>query len=214
MVEYEAKKLLHEHGLPVTKEKLARSAQEAVRIAEEIGFPVVLKVQSQELLHKSDAGGVKIGLSSAEEVVEGFNEIMNSVIKVINPEMVDGILVQELVPGGVEVIIGCNYDPQIGPVIMLGIGGIFVEILQDVALGIPPLSCNEIERMIQGLKGSTLLFGARGQDRVDISSLRELLLKFSSLVEQMPQGLEIDLNPVIVTPDCAKIVDALIIKKE
>ena len=216
LAEFEAKKFMAANGFTVTGERVVQTAEEAIATANEFGYPVVLKINSPQILHKTEAGGVKLNLSTADEVASAFEQILTNV-KAYNPEAeIEGILVQEMVTSGEEVILGSTFDPQFGPMIMFGLGGIYVEIAKDVAFRMPPISKTEAMEMITETKMAyAVLKGARGKVPSDIDALCETISRFSHLVAAMEDDVEIDLNPIVVLPagKGVKIVDALIIKK-
>jgi acetate---CoA ligase (ADP-forming) len=213
LAEYQAKKLLAEYGVPVTAEALATSAKDAARIAERIGFPVVLKVQSADVPHKTDAGGVRLGLANATEVEAAFDSIMAAVRAHVPGAAIDGILVQEMVKDGVEVILGINNDPLFGPALMFGLGGIFTEVLKDVAFRLAPIPRSVAIEMIREVKGYPLLAGARGRAPCDEEALADVLCRLSALAIDLKDHLaELDINPLFVFPKGhgVKAGDALI----
>ena len=212
--ELESKKILKQAGLNVTVPLLAKSRPEAVLIAESLGYPVVLKVVSSDIIHKSDAGGVAVGLKYAESVYQAYSQMMDTLRKKFPQAVIDGISVQPQAPPGVEVLIGMTRDPQFGPVIMFGLGGIWVEILKDTSLRIAPLCAEDASEMICELKAYKLLQGYRGQAGVDIETLKDWLLKVSDLAMKNPGIKELDINPVFAYPDGAMAVDARIIIEE
>lgn len=211
--EFEAKKWLEQQGLPVTKEKLAKFPDEAVKFAKEIGFPVALKVVSDKIPHKTDVGGVLLNLHSAAEIESAFSGIKNNVLKNTGIEM-EGVLVQEMVPDGIEVFVGCHVDPQLGPSLTFGLGGIYVEVLKDVITVIPPISHNKAKKLIQELRGYPLFTGIRGQESMNVDLLAEFISKFSRICANLTQNIQIDLNPVVITKTGTKIVDAMVIVSE
>lgn len=211
LTEIESKALLAEAGIPATQTRLARTKKEAVSLAKELGFPVALKIHSPDILHKSDVGGVKLGLANATQVGRAYAEIMASV-KAKQPQAsLEGVTVQPMARPGAEVIIGMSKDPQFGPVLMFGLGGVFVEILKDVSFRIVPITRRDAQEMIREIKGYPILQGYRGQEPADISYLEEMLLKLSAFVERNPEIKEIDLNPIFAYSDGAVAVDARII---
>ena len=214
LLENEAKQLFAAHGAPVTKDLLAGTADEAAEIAKKIGNDVVLKIVSPDILHKSDAGGVKIKLRTEKDIRNGFNAIMESAQKFNANADIRGILVSPMAAEGVEVIIGTKYDDQFGPVIMYGLGGIMVEILKDVSFSVLPITPTNARKMIEQTKSYPILNGARGKPPLDTKSLRKLLTLCSEIVEAYPEIHEMDLNPVIVHEKGLSIVDARIILKE
>jgi acetate---CoA ligase (ADP-forming) subunit beta len=211
LTEIEAKQLLKQAGLNVVETKLARSEDEAIAISRDLGFPVVLKVASADVVHKTDAGGVKLNLKTSAQVAKAYEDIMKSVKDKYPEARVQGVSVQKMAKPGVEVIIGMSKDPQFGPVIMFGLGGVWVEVLKDVSFRIVPLEPRDAREMIQEIKGKALLEGYRGQDPVDISNLEKMILKVSSFVNQHAEIKELDLNPVFAYKDGAVAVDARIV---
>ncbi len=211
LLEHEAKALFRLHGAQIPDDYLAHNADEAVQYAQQIGSPVALKIVSPDILHKSDAKGVRINLETDEAVREAYNEIIQNAQK-YNPQAdIRGVLVAPMAQSGVEVIIGTKIDDQFGPVIMFGIGGILVEIMKDVVFRVLPISQTAADKMIKEIKAYPLLSGARGQAPVDHKALRKLLLLCSELVDSYPAIKEMDLNPVIVYESGVSIVDARII---
>ncbi|WP_284035769.1 acetate--CoA ligase family protein [Neobacillus sp. 114] len=211
--EYEAKRWLNQQGLPVTKEKIARFPEEAVKYATEIGFPVALKVVSNKIPHKTDVGGVALNLCSPEEVENAYLSIKNNIKQNTGLE-IDNIIVQEMVLDGIEVFVGCHVDPQLGPSLTFGLGGIFVEVLKDTKTVLPPISQNTAKTLIQELNGSKVLTGVRGQQSIDLDLLAEFISRFSRICASLKQEIQIDLNPVVITKSGIKIVDALVIVEE
>jgi acyl-CoA synthetase (NDP forming) len=211
LTEIEAKELLKQAGINVVETKLASSEDDAVTLSREFGFPVVLKIASPDVVHKTDAGGVKLNLKTSNQVAKAYEDIMKSIRDKYPKAKIQGVSVQKMAKPGVEVIIGMSKDAQFGPVIMFGLGGVWVEILKDVSFRIVPLERRDAREMIQEIKGRPLLEGYRGQEPVDIANLEELILKVSSFVEQHPEIKELDLNPVFAYKDGAVAVDARII---
>jgi acyl-CoA synthetase (NDP forming) len=208
LTEIEAKTLLKAAGIPVTETKLARNEKEAVSISEEMGFPTALKIISSEITHKSDAGGVKLGLRNATQVAEAYRDMMASVRKMFPQAKIEGVSVQRMASPGLEVIIGMSKDPQFGPLLMFGLGGVLVEVLKDVSFRIVPVTGRDAKEMIAGIKGYPLLKGYRGLEPVDIAFLEELIVKVSDFVEKNPKLAEIDLNPIFAYRQGAVAVDA------
>jgi acetyl-CoA synthetase (ADP-forming) len=211
LLEPEAKAICMEYGISVTKFNVAKSEKEAADFAEKIGFPVVLKIVSPEIIHKSDAGGVKVNLKTAEDVKAAYKTILENVKKYNAKANVVGVLVQEMAPQSTEVIIGAVKDPQFGQTVMFGVGGIFVEILKDVTFRVAPLTEQDAMDMITELKAYSLLTGYRNTPAADIKALVTLLLCVSKLVMDHPEIKELDLNPVMAYEKGAKTVDARII---
>lgn len=217
LYDHEAFKLLELSGFPVPKSGLAKGVDDAVGIAESIGYPVVLKIVSPQVIHKSDVGGVLLNINSPSEVKEGFNKIIGNINKHIPNAEVYGVLVQEMLPQGLETIIGSTKDPVFGNIMVFGLGGIFVEVLRDVSFRIAPVELDEAFEMIEEIRSSKVLAGFRGSAPRDKNALAELIVKLSKLVTEIPEIKEVDLNPVIVYEEGkgAKIADArFIVSKE
>jgi len=211
LLETEAKTICVEYGIPVTRFELAGSAEEAVKFANRIGFPTVLKIVSQDIIHKSDIGGVIIDLKNADDVRHGYNQILQNVKKNNSKARIAGVLVQEMAPSSTEVIVGATKDPQFGPAIMFGLGGVFVEVLKDVTFRIAPITEDDAREMISEVKAYPLLKGYRNTPPADIDTIVKILLNTSRLVTDHMEIKELDLNPVIVYEKGAKTVDARII---
>jgi len=209
--EVEAKKLLKKAGIPVIEAKLAGTRSEAVAISKEMVFPVALKIISPDIIHKSDAGGVKLGLESAGKAGKAYSEMMASIKQKMPNARIEGISVQRMATSGVELIIGMNKDPQFGPVIMFGLGGILVEVLKDVSFRLVPVSKLDAAEMIREVKGHALLEGYRGQKPVDISRLEDIIVKVSDFVEKNPRITELDLNPLFADGENIVAADARIV---
>ena len=214
LLEPEAKKLLELHGAPASQDQVAQSAEDAVRMAENVDGAVVLKVVSPQILHKSDAGGVRIGLYGQEQVRRAYDEILANARRFDPDAEIRGVLVSPMAAKGVEVIIGTKFDDQFGPVIMYGLGGIMVEILKDVSFRVLPLSPSSARKMIEETKSFPILDGVRGTPPSDKKAIQKLLLVCSEVVESYPKIVEMDLNPVIVHTRGVSVVDARIILKE
>lgn len=212
LFEFEAKNLLRAHGLAVPEELLASSPDDLASFAARFGDqPLAMKVVSKDILHKSDAGGVKLNVRGEAGMRSAFDEIM-AASRAYDPQaVIKGVLLTPMARKGVEVIIGVIRDPIFGPVLMFGLGGIFVEILEDVAFRAIPLSPHDASSMLEQIKSRKILAGARGEAAVDKAALVDLLLKVSSIVEAYPELVELDLNPVIALSDGYAIVDARII---
>ena len=211
LTEIESKELLKQAGVSVIDTNLATSREEAISISRRFGFPVVLKIASPDIVHKSDTGGVKLGLKTSKQVGKAYDDILRTISQKYPRALIQGVSVQKMARPGVEVIIGMSKDAQFGPVLMFGLGGILVEILKDVSFRIVPLTRRDAGEMIREIKGYPLLEGYRGQEPVDVSNLEELLLKVSDFVEQNPEVKELDLNPIFAYSDGAVAVDARII---
>ena len=203
------KKLLDKYKLPYPKSNIATSPDKAVKIAKQIGYPIVLKIVSKDIIHKSDVGGIKTNITNEDELVSAYEDIIKSVKKKSSKAKIEGILVQKM-ESGTEVIIGMKRDPQFDAVIMFGLGGIFVEVLKDVSFRVAPIDKQEAEQMIDEIKSSKILKGVRGSPAVKISALVDLLVKVSKLAIENKKILELDLNPVMVDETSARIIDARI----
>jgi acetate---CoA ligase (ADP-forming) subunit beta len=209
--EVESKRLLAEAGVPVTTAKVATSRDEAVALASDLGFPVVLKILSEDIPHKSDVGGVALGLGDTGAVGAAFDRMMAAVLAARPDAKIDGVSVQRQAAPGTEVIVGMTTDPQYGPVVMFGLGGVLVEVLKDVAFRIAPLEPRDAREMVHEIKGLPLLQGYRGSPAADIGALEDLLLKVSAFIERNPEVAELDLNPVFAYPDGVVAVDARVV---
>jgi acyl-CoA synthetase (NDP forming) len=211
--EFASKELLKQAGIPVVETRLARTRKEAILLSKEIGFPVVIKIISPDIVHKSDIGGVVLGLSSAAQVGRAYREMMVSVNQKQPKARIQGVSVQKMAASGVEIIIGMNQDPQFGPVIMFGLGGILVEVLKDVSFRLVPVSKLDAAEMVREIKGYALLQGYRGQEPVNISRLEEIIVKISDFVENNPWIEELDLNPLVASGDSIVALDARIVTR-
>jgi acyl-CoA synthetase (NDP forming) len=211
LTEIEAKQVLEDAGVRVSPARLATTADDAAKMADALGYPVVLKVVSPQITHKSDVGGVELDLASADDVRAAFDRIVASAKQHQPNATIDGVAVQRMEPAGIEVIVGMTKDPQFGPVLMFGLGGVLVEVLKDVAFRVVPINERDARQMIHEIKGYPLLEGYRGHDPADVAKLEQLLLKVSSFVEQHPEVAELDLNPVFAYKDDAMAVDARIV---
>lgn len=211
--EEEAYALLKSYGIPVAEARVAASADEAVSIARELGYPVVLKVVSPDILHKTEAGGVLLNLKGEKEVRGGYEQIHENARKYREGARLEGVLVQRQAPRGREVIIGAARDKQFGGVVMFGLGGVFVEVLKDVSFRIAPIDEREALRMIREIKGYPLLEEFRGQERADIETLAKVITAVSNLIQEERDIVEMDINPLMVYPRGALAVDVRVLKK-
>jgi acyl-CoA synthetase (NDP forming) len=211
LYEHEAKKLFSLYDMPVTKIHVAESEDEAVEAANKIGYPIVLKIVSPQILHKSDAGGVIVGIEDKKGIRDGFNKIIKNAKAYNANAEITGILVQEMAPKGTEIIVGSTTDPTFGPTLMFGLGGIFVEILKDVSFRVAPIDMLDAFEMIEEIKAVKILDGARGMTPCHKPSLAEILYKTSNMLMDCLEIKELDMNPILAYPDSACIVDARII---
>ncbi|TLX84638.1 MAG: acetate--CoA ligase family protein [Thaumarchaeota archaeon] len=198
LLEEEGQEVLRAYGFPVPKSILAGKEKEAIQAAKKIGYPVVMKIASPQIIHKSDAGGVKVGLKTSHEVKRAFKEIIKNAKKYDKKAIIKGVLVQEMVKGGKETIIGSKLEPGFGPVVMFGMGGIYVEVLKDVTFRVAPLTDSEADEMILSIKTNKLLQGVRGEKPSDIIKLSECIQRISQLVTDFQEIKELDMNPVLV----------------
>lgn len=205
--EYESKLVIESAGVTITKEGLANSKDEAVKIAKELGFPVVLKGCSDTLTHKTETGMVKLNLSNEDDVAKSYEEIIGSGVDL------DGVLVQEMIKGDREFVIGLSRDPQFGPCVMFGLGGIFTEVLKDVSFRIAPITDIDAQEMIEEIKTKKLLDEFRGSPAVDRKALTKALVGIGDLGEKYDEIAEIDINPIIISGNKPVAVDALVILK-
>ena len=211
LTEIESKQVLATAGINVAETTLATSPDDAAKAAAKAGFPAVLKIVSPDVTHKSDVGGVKIGLEDEAAVRAAYDDIVGAVKERQPKARIEGVAVQAMARHGTEVIVGMSKDPQFGPVLMFGLGGIFVEVLKDVSFRIVPLEEHDAREMIGEIKGRAILDGVRGAEPADIDALAGLLLKLSAFAEANPQVEELDLNPVFAYEDGCIAVDARIV---
>ena len=211
LTEFESKKLLERAGIPVVETRLVRTKRETISVSKEMGFPVVLKITSPDIVHKSDSGGVKLGIANATQASKAYSEIMLSIKQRYPSAIIHGLTVQKMAPPGIQVIVGMSKDPQFGPVLMFGLGGILVELLKDVSFRIVPVTKRDAAEMISEIKGYPLLEGYRGQEPANIDALQDIIVRVSQFVERTPEIKELDLNPIFAYRDKAVSVDARIV---
>ncbi len=213
LTESEAKRVMALYGIPVVEDRLVQTPDEAASTAEALGFPVVLKVESPDILHKTEAGVVRLNLSDAAAVRTACHEVLAAAAKVQPAPHINGVLVQPMLPKGVEVLIGGRTDPQFGPLIVVGLGGVFVELLKDAALALAPVQHGEALAMLRGLKGAALLTGFRGSEPVDLDKLADIVCRASELIADAGGVVaEMDINPLICAGSRITAVDGLIVK--
>ena len=198
LLEEEGQEVLKAYGLPLPQSALAKNETEAIKIAKKIGYPVVMKIASPQIIHKSDAGGVKVNLNNDSEIKDAFKTIIKNAKKYNKNAEIKGVLIVEMVKGGKELIIGSKLEPGFGPVIMLGMGGIYVEVLKDVTFKLAPVTDKEADDMIASIKTQKLLQGVRGEKPSDIVKLSECIQRLSQLVSDFKEIKELDMNPVLV----------------
>lgn len=211
LLETEAKTICKEYDIPVTRFALAKNEGEAVKFADDIGYPIVLKIVSPDIIHKSDVGGVLVDLKGAKDVRNAYNQILKNVEKHDAKARIVGMLIQEMAPSSTEVIVGAIKDPQFGPAVMFGLGGIFVEVLKDVTFRIAPITEDDACEMISEVKAYPLLKGYRNMPPADTEAIAKILLNTSRLVTDHSEIKELDLNPIMVYKKGAITVDARII---
>ncbi len=211
--EIEAREVIESYGMRLPQSRLARSPEEAVQIAAEFGYPVVMKISSPDILHKSDIGGVKVGLSDATAVRDNYELIEYRARKYSPNARIWGMLVQEMVRKGREMLVGVSRDPQFGPLIAVGMGGIYVEVLRDVAFRLAPISKQEVHHQVRSIRTFPLLRGVRGEPPADIDCIEDVVLRISQLVTDFPEIVEMDINPLVVhnQGEGAVVLDARII---
>jgi acetyltransferase len=217
LTEYEAKKVLQAYGIPTAVTEIAKTQKEAVLWAEKMGFPVVLKLFSQTITHKSDVGGVKLNLNNQEAVERAYVEIFESVKKILGEIHFQGVTVQPMIPidsGSYELILGSSVDPEFGPVLLFGTGGQLVEVFKDSALSLPPLNSTLAKRMMERTKIYEALKGVRGRKAVALAELERVLVRFSNLISEHPEIKECDINPLLVNPHQIIALDARILLHE
>ncbi|MGQ4875112.1 MAG: acetate--CoA ligase family protein [Promethearchaeia archaeon] len=210
LTEFESKELIKEIGIPIPSQELTESKEETINAAEKIGYPVVLKLMAEDIVHKSDTGAVKLKLQNKDDVEKAYDELMK-----IETKSEKKISVQKMAEEPItELIIGMTTDPQFGPAIMFGIGGILVELMEDVSFRICPITEYDAKEMITEIKGFPLLDGYRGKPKADLDAIVEALMKISDLVVKYDQIYEMDLNPVFIYENGLICVDARIILKK
>jgi acetate---CoA ligase (ADP-forming) len=217
LTEIEAKRVFAVYGLPITATLLAKSENEAVELANKIGYPVVMKIVSPDILHKSDAGGVKVNIKDDKAAKEAYHTILRNANAYKSDANIHGIAVQEMAPWGTEVILGSVNDPTFGPTMMFGLGGIFVEVLKDVTFRVAPVSNGQAMRMLSEIRGAPILAGVRGESPRDRAELANTIYRYSSMILDLADEIsESDANPVLVYEEGkgVKVVDARIILKK
>lgn len=208
IVEFQAQNLLKAYNLPLPMTELARTSDDAVAAAERIGYPVVMKIASPQISHKSDVGGVRVGMENADEVRSAFMDITSRASRLRKDAAIQGCLVQEMAPkGSREIIIGFKRDPQFGALIMFGLGGVYVEVLKDISFRLAPLTLTDAQDMVREIRSYPLLRGVRGERPVAFDAIEKIMLIMSQLADDFPEILEADFNPVLVNPDGAVVAD-------
>jgi acetate---CoA ligase (ADP-forming) subunit beta len=206
----ECRAIFAEAGIPMNGSAFAKSRDEAAAAADRIGYPVVMKIVSPQVVHKTDAGGVKLGIRGRDELVAAWDEMMKKVRAHHPDAQLEGVTIDEQL-GGVELIVGSSRDPQFGPLIMFGLGGIFVEVYKDVTFRLIPITTGDALQMIEEVKGKPVYQGARGLPKASPEELAAILVGVSTLVRDHPAIRELDLNPLVVTPKGVRAIDARIL---
>lgn len=209
--ELEAQKLCESYGIKTPPTHLVTSREDCVEAGNKIGYPVVIKIFSKDIIHKSDAGGVVVNINNAEELAEKYDNMLKTVKGKFPDANIEGVIVQKMMGKGIEVIIGGFKDPQFGPVIMFGTGGIYVEVFKDTSFRLAPLDINEARRQMEETKVYQILQGVRGEKAVDIDAICQAIVNVGNLLIAYDEISEIDLNPVVCYPDEYVAVDARIV---
>lgn len=208
----ETRTMMKKYGIPFVRQVLAKNEKHAVKHAKKMGYPVVLKISSPDILHKTDVGGVAVDLGNEEELREAYWKMMKNIKKKKPKAKIDGVIVQEMVPADSrELIIGGRRDPQFGPVIMFGLGGIWVEALKDVSFRLAPVERDDVKKMMKEIRGFSILEGIRGQKPVDFKLLENIILSVSRLLWKNERIQELDINPLFINDKKAIAVDARIL---
>jgi len=207
VLEHEAKEILHTYGIPVIQDHFCTSEEEALKAARVVGYPVVVKVVSPQISHKSDVRGVRVGVASEDELRQCYREMTAGIVERLDAASILGVLI-EPVAKGCEIFIGTSRDPHFGPLMMFGLGGVFVEVLKDISYGLAPLTPSEAERMVREIRGRPILQGVRGGRGVDDGVLVDVLVKVSHFVTDFPQVEEMDINPLFAEGNRAVVTDA------
>jgi acyl-CoA synthetase (NDP forming) len=203
----DAMRLLRDFGIPLAEAIAAKDVDEAVLAAQRLGYPIVLKIDSPDIVHKTDVGGVRVGCADADAVRRAFHQIREDVGRRAPTARIDGVLVQQMVAGGTEMILGVKHDPTFGPAVVCGFGGVFVEVMRDVSVRVPPLDVAEALAMISELRGSALLRGARGRPAADVRALADTLVRLATLAEAQRERVRVlDINPLLVLDDGRGVV--------
>jgi acetyl-CoA synthetase (ADP-forming) len=211
LTELESREILEYYKLPLVRGNLIKSIEESKRFIDEVGYPVVLKVVSPEIIHKTEVGGVIINIQNDKQLYEAYNDILKNVKAKMPTARIDGLFVQEMIPSSFEVMIGGKYDNTFGQTIAFGLGGIYVEVYEDVSFRIVPITEKDALNMIKETKVYKILSGYRGKKSADIKALIDILMKTSKMLESNPEIKELDMNPVFALQDRAVAIDARII---
>ena len=207
LTEAEAYEMLSKYGIPVPKYSVVSSEEEAIQIAKKLGFPLVMKIVSPDIIHKTDIGGIEMNVSNLEQIKKAYKSIIYHVMENKPEARINGMLFYKQAPKGVEVVVGMIRDPQFGPTVMFGLGGIFIEILKDVTFRVCPVERADIEEMLTEIQGIKILQGYRGQPRCDVNAIIDIIMEIARLALDYPVIKEIDLNPIMVYEKGALVVD-------
>ncbi|MBD3347788.1 MAG: CoA-binding protein, partial [Candidatus Eisenbacteria bacterium] len=197
LLAHEARRVMHATGIPLPETRIARSLDEAVRHAEEVGYPIVMKVVSRDILHKSDVGGVALDLENTGEIIDAYQAIMRNCRDNVPDARIKGVQVSEMAPAGVELIVGARRDPSFGPILMFGMGGIYVEVLKDISFRAVPLHRSEALEMMKEIRAYPLLLGVRGEERKDIESVLDAVIRIGTVIRRVPEISDIEINPLM-----------------
>ncbi|MFB0568114.1 MAG: acetate--CoA ligase family protein [Nitrososphaeria archaeon] len=211
LLEPEAKRLVTRYGISTPRFSVSVTEQEAVEAAERLGYPLVMKIVSPDIIHKTEVGGVMVGVANPEQLRERYSEILRSAALKAPAARIVGVLVQRMAPPSTEVMVGAVRDPQFGPAVMFGLGGVFVELLNDVSFRVAPIDKSEAWEMMQEVRGIPLLTGYRGSRPLDVNAVARTLVSVSRIVTELDEIEQIDLNPVMVYESGVSVVDARII---
>ncbi len=211
LTEFEARKVLDYYDIPVVRGEIIKSLEEAKKFVEKVGYPVVLKVVSRQIIHKTEVGGVVLNIKNEKELYQAYHQTIKNVEKKAPKAKIDGFFIQEMLPNDREVIVGGKKDPTFGQTIAFGLGGIFVEVLEDVSFRVVPITRRDAIEMIKEIKALKILKGYRGKPPVDFEALVDILLRTSKMLEDNPEIKELDINPIFTLPDRAVAGDARII---
>jgi acetyl-CoA synthetase (ADP-forming) len=211
LTELESREVLTHYGIPIVRGQVIKTIEEAKSFIEKIGYPVVLKVLSPQIIHKTEVGGVILNIKNEKELFEAYHQIIKNVEKNAPKAAIEGFFIQEMLSSDREVIVGGKYDPTFGQTIAFGLGGVFVEVFEDISFRVIPITQEDAIDMIKEIKAFKILKGYRGQKPVDFKSLVDILLKTSKMLEENPEIKELDINPIFTLPDKAVAVDARII---
>lgn len=203
--------MLKEYGIPFVQKIIVTSLQETIEAANTLHYPVVMKISSPDISHKTDVGGIILDLNSDEEIKKAYLTMMDSVKKNARKARIDGVIIQKMAKSGLEVIVGVKLDPQFGHVIMFGLGGIFVEVYKDVSFRVTPIDRKTARDMILEIKASSILQGARGQEPADIDAIIDVITGLSNMLRKNPDIIELDINPLIVYSHGVAAVDARVL---